>query len=119
MVSNEFGEAMWLMRCRDPQMAEDGFARLRVVVAEHVGELIDEYRRETEHGVWCWLLELIGLTRSAEAFDLLAAELGAGDESLTGWAMRGLELMDSKQARRLLWQWRQGGAFGVVPADGL
>lgn len=66
---------MRLMRHRDPQLAEDGFQRLRAIAGQHVDELIREFGAEHNHGVRCWLLALIGEARSARAFDVLATEL--------------------------------------------
>ena len=43
------------------------------------------------HGLQCWLLELIGQARSEDAFPLLAAQLHSPDESFCGWAVTGLE----------------------------
>ena len=107
MVGDEFVRAMRLMRRRDPQLAEDGFQRLCEIAGAHVDELIGEFGRETDHGVRCWLLELIGEARSPRAFDLLVAQLRGEDESLSDWARRGLRLLDTKVARRVLWQHEQ------------
>lgn len=103
-MADEFARALLLMRRRDPQLAEDGFQRLRGLAAEHVDRLIDEFRRETDHGVRRWLLELIGEARSARAFDLLARQLRSDDESLRSSAERGLQLLDTEAARTVLWQ---------------
>lgn len=105
---DEFAAALRLMRSRDPQLAENGFESLRQVAWAHVAELIEEYRNErADHGQRCWLLELIGEARSDEALDLLSAELYNPDAALSRWAARGLETLDTKDARRALWQWRQ------------
>jgi hypothetical protein len=108
---------MRLMRRRDPQLAEDGFDRLRAITGAHVDKLIMEFGRERDHGVRCWLLELIGEARSDRAFAVLAAQLDGDDEALRGWAERGLRLLDTAEARRLLWQ-RSGGAGEGVPDIG-
>ncbi|MER7473525.1 HEAT repeat domain-containing protein [Micromonospora sp. NPDC000018] len=99
-----FGRAMHLMRSRDPQAAEDGFALVRDMAGQHVDDLMDAFGRETDHGVRCWLLELIGDARSPRALDLLATQLLSDDESFRFWAERGLRLLDTREARRLLWQ---------------
>jgi hypothetical protein len=117
-VRNEFQQAMRLMRGRDPQQAEDGFQHLRGMAADHVDDLIEEFRRERDHGVRCWLLELIGAARSDRAFLVLAEELHGDDEALRGWAVRGLQTLDTVQARRLLWQWRQNRPGEAAEADG-
>ena len=103
-MADEFARALLLMRRRDPQLAEDGFQRLRGLAAEHVDRLIDEFRRETDHGVRRSLLELIGEARSPRAYDLLAGQLRGDDESLRWWAERGLQLLDTEEARTVLWQ---------------
>lgn len=99
---------MRLMRKHDPQAREDGFHGLLPFAAEHVTELIDEFNAERDdHGLRCWLLELIGAARSPQAFDLLAEQLHSTDESLSSLAARGLAQLDTQDARQLLWEWRQ------------
>ncbi|GIF46499.1 hypothetical protein DFJ67_8354 [Asanoa ferruginea] len=93
-MADEFARALRLMRRRDPQLAEDGFQRLRGIAAEHVDALIDEFRRETDHGVRCWLLELIAEARSPRAHDLLTAQARSDDESLRDCATQGLKLLN-------------------------
>jgi hypothetical protein len=117
VVARGFVQAMRLMRRRDPQLAEDGFQRLRAIADQHVDELVAEFGRERDHGVRCWLLELIGEARSDRAFPVLVAQLDGDDEALRGWAERGLRLLDTVEARRLLWQ-RSQGAGGASPAGG-
>ncbi|MGC4864736.1 HEAT repeat domain-containing protein [Micromonospora sp. DT53] len=104
-----FGRALGMMRSRDPQLAEDGFGLLQAMAGQHVDELVDEFGRETDYSMRCWLLELIGDARSPPAFELLAAELLSDDESFSGRAERGLRALDTKDARRLLWQTGKNG----------
>jgi hypothetical protein len=59
-VGTRFEQAMQLMRRHDRQQQEDGFALLRSHAAEHLDDLIAEFGREFDHGLRCWLLELIG-----------------------------------------------------------
>ena len=108
-LGGEFERALRRMRRRDPQESEDGFGALRAIAGEHVDELVVEFARETDHGLRCWLLELVGLARSPRAFDLLVAQLGSGDESLRSWAEEGLRLLDTKDARRVLRQHSRSG----------
>ena len=110
----EFEQALRLMRRRDPKAAEDGFGRLREMAGEHVDELIGEFARETDHGLRCWLLELIGQARSPRAYDLLVAQLQGDDEALRASAQRGLRLLDSKDARRVLWQHERHGPSPIL-----
>ncbi|MFC0439432.1 polysaccharide deacetylase family protein [Kutzneria buriramensis] len=57
--------------------------------------LIEEFRTaRDDRGLRCWLSELIGEARS---------EALLTDESFGDRARRGLELLDSKESRRLLW----------------
>jgi len=94
------------MRKHDPRISEDGFGWLLPHAAEHVHELMDEFAKEKVHGLQCWILELIGEAKSAEAFDFLAGHLRSGDEAFRYWAMRGLYNLGTKQARSLLWEAR-------------
>lgn len=109
-VTARFRQAMRLMRKRDPQLKEDGFHLLLPHAAEHVGELIDEFRRERDDvGLRCWLLELLGEARSPEALPVLVEQLHGDDEALRLWAVRGLEKLDTRPARQELWQARTNG----------
>ncbi|MER5325163.1 HEAT repeat domain-containing protein [Streptosporangium roseum] len=106
-MTERFGEAMRLMRCADPQKREDGFSLLRSHVVEHVEELIAEFRAEPEdHGLRCWLLELIGEAKSPSALPLLSELVNDGDESFRYWAVQGLTRLSSKEARQALWRAR-------------
>jgi hypothetical protein len=115
MVTKRFEDAMRLMRKADPQAREDGFHLLREHTAEHADELIAEFGREDDHGLRCWLLELIGEARSGRAFSLLAAQLHSPDEALRSWAVRGLENLGTKAARQALYQARSNGE---IPGPG-
>jgi hypothetical protein len=88
------------MRRHDPQAQEDGFHQLRPYAAEHVDELMNAFDIETDHGLRCWLLELIGEARSPRSLPLLVAQLNSPDLALRSWARRGLELLDNRDARR-------------------
>ena len=98
------------MRRHDPQLMEDGFWLLHAHAAEHTDELIAEFEREgNDHGLRCWLLELIGEARSERAFPLLAEQLHSSDEAFQRWAVRGLEKLGTKAARQALYQARSNG----------
>jgi HEAT repeat protein len=99
---------MALMRKRDPALQETGFQELLPVAGQHLPALTEAFRTETDHGLRCWLLELIGEARSPDAFELLAEQLDSDDESIRNWAIRGLEQLNTKDARRLLWERRVG-----------
>jgi hypothetical protein len=99
---------MRLMRRHDPQTQEDGFHTLLPLASEHVADLLTEFDNEhNDHGLRCWLLELIGHARSERALPVLAEQLRSPDEALSQRAVRGLQLLDTKEARRLLWQRNQ------------
>jgi HEAT repeat protein len=101
-----FAECMKMMRRRDPQVNEDGFHAL-LGRPEHLDALVRELETETAHGLRCWLLELIGETRRPDAVPVLAEYLTSEDESFRYWAVAGLQRIDTKEARRLLWEAQQ------------
>ncbi len=106
-----FPEAMRLMRSHDPQRREDGFHRL-LPHADHLDQLIAQFEQEQDdHGLRCWLLELIGEARSPDALPVLAAQLDSDDEALRDWAAAGLEKLGTRQARTLLWRARTNGTI--------
>jgi hypothetical protein len=91
-----------MMRSHNPQTQEDGFHALLPRAAEHVNELIDDFRQEPDHGLKRWLLELIGEARSVKAFDLFCEQLDSTDSSLRDRAIRGLQALGSPEARQKL-----------------
>lgn len=95
---------MRLMRRHDPQAQEDGFAMLRSHARDDLPELIAEFELEQDHGLRCWLLELIGYTRDERALPLLAEQLSSPDEALRSWASTGLRQLGTAQARQLLYR---------------
>lgn len=99
-VTDRFQRAMRLMRRHNPQDREDGFDLLKPHATEHLEQLIAAFTEERDdHGLRCWLLELIGEARSPEALPILVEQLYSNDESLRGWAVRGLVQLDTKPAR--------------------
>ncbi|HEU5161003.1 MAG TPA: hypothetical protein VFU43_28660 [Streptosporangiaceae bacterium] len=111
MTTNQrFARALRSMRSRDPQRREDGFDFLREHADSYVEELIAEFEGERDdHGLRCWLLELIAEARSPRALPLLAGQLAIDDESLRFWAVRGLEMLDTREAREELYRARANG----------
>jgi HEAT repeat protein len=97
---------MAMMRKRNPATQEDGFHWLLPRAAEYVQELIDEFDKEEDHGLRCWLLELIGAAKSPDAIDFLAGQLRGSDERLRWWAVWGLKNLGTAEARTLLWKAR-------------
>ena len=108
----KFHEAMRLMRSHDPQSREYGFYQLLPHAADHLDELVMQFEQETDdHGLRCWLLELIGAARSPAALPVLSAQLVSNDESLRNWAVTGLKKLDTPEARTLLWRARANGTL--------
>ena len=102
------------MRSRDPQVAEDAFGTLRNHASDHVRDLIDAFHAERDdHGLRCWLLELIGEAQSPTALPVLVEELNGNDEALRSWAIRGLRQLGTRPAREALWRARSNG----IPID--
>lgn len=102
-VVDDFTRGVAMMRKRDRQVQEDGFEIVKRVAAEHVADLVAAYEAEFDHGLRCWLLELIGETRSPAAIPILAEALADKDDSIRDWAKAGLEKVNAKEARNLLW----------------
>jgi hypothetical protein len=101
-----FKKCIAMMRKRNSQTQEDGFHCLLPRAGEYVHELIEEFGKERDHGLRCWLLELIGSAKSSDAFDFLARQFSNEDQRLRYWAIRGLKDLDTKEARALLWKAR-------------
>lgn len=101
-----FKTCMAMMRKRDGQTREDGFHLLLPHASEYVHELIEEFRTEKDFGLRCWLLELIGTADSPETFDFLDEQLRGNNELFRNRAIAALKTIDTKDARRLLWQAR-------------
>jgi hypothetical protein len=101
-----FKKCMVMMRKRNGQTQEDGFHWLLPHAGDHVHELIEEFKQEKDLGLRCWLLELIGSSKSPAAFDFLAGELSGPYQRLRHWAVWALNNLDTKEARTLLWQAR-------------
>jgi len=97
---------MKMMRKKDPQIQEDGFHILLPYASRYVHELIDEFQKERDHGLRCWILELIGHAKSPEAIPLLVENLKSDDESFRYWAMTGLGRLNTKESRTILWDAR-------------
>ncbi|WP_026411463.1 HEAT repeat domain-containing protein [Actinomadura oligospora] len=102
MSVQRFEKAMTMMRAADPQRRVDGFDFLREHADAYVPELAAEFEREPDQGLRCWLLELLAEARSPEAMPVLTVQLANDDESLRLWAVRGLEMLDSREAHAAL-----------------
>jgi hypothetical protein len=109
MANQRFAQALESMRSRDAQVSTRGFDFLREHADAYVGELIDEFGHEQDDELRCWLLELISEARSPRALRVLADQLESDDESLQFWGVRGLEMLDTREARHELYLARSGG----------
>jgi hypothetical protein len=95
------------MRKHSPAAREDGFQTLRPYAADHVDELLAELNLSVnDHGLTCWLLELLGEARSEKALPALTAYLYSTDESFRSWAVAGLPKLNTRAARTELWKAR-------------
>jgi hypothetical protein len=109
MTNQRFAQALESMRSQDARLSTHGFDFLREHADAYVDELIAEFAREENDELRCWLLELISEARSPAALRVLAGELESDDESLQLWAVRGLEMLDSREARHELYVARTNG----------
>jgi hypothetical protein len=112
MTNQRFAQALESMRSRDTRVRTRGFDFLREHADAYVDELIDEFGREQDDELRCWFLELISEARSPSALRTLAGQLESDDESLRFWAIRGLEMLDTREARHELYLARSGGWIG-------
>jgi hypothetical protein len=109
MSRRRFEQAMERMRGADARMREDAFDFLREHADAYVDELIAEFAAEGDPGLRCWLLELVAEARSAKALEVFRDQLESPDESLQFWAVRGLEMLDSREAEQVLQQAQEDG----------
>lgn len=100
------------MRGTDPEARENGFDFLREHADAFVDDLVAEFGQQTDDGVRALLLELISEARSPSALPVLAAQLASDDESLRFWAVRGLEMLDTREAEHELSLARSNGWIG-------
>lgn len=103
----KFDECLAMMRSRDPQVAEDGFGWLEQRASEYLPKLLEAFGNEENHSIRSWLLELIAEACCEDAFPVLCDQALSEDESLREWAIRGLELLDTKASRAFLFEHRR------------
>lgn len=108
-----FSACMKMMRKHDAQIKEDGFHFLLPRAAEFCVELLREFQLETDHGLRCWLLELLGAAVDERALGLFVEQLHSEDESFRYWAILGLRKLDTYEARSALFD---AGVPKVPPA---
>jgi len=85
-------------------LQEEGFHALLLHAGEYVEQLLDEFSHETNPGLRGWLLELLAEAKDPCTFDLFLAYLHDDNEILRHWAMYGLQRLNTKEARRTLWE---------------
>ncbi|OLT28351.1 hypothetical protein BJF79_10985 [Actinomadura sp. CNU-125] len=86
------------MREKDARVRADAFDFLREHADAYVEELIAEFAAEDDDGLRCLLLELVAEARSVRALELFREQLESMDDSLRFWAVRGLEMLDTREA---------------------
>jgi hypothetical protein len=104
-----FARALESMRSSDSRLRGNGFDFLREHADAYVDDLIAEFEKEHDQGLRCWLLELVAEARSPHALPVLAGQLESDDESLRLWAIRGLEMLDTREAHQELSRARSNG----------
>lgn len=109
MTNQRFAQALTSMRSGDARERTRGFDFLREHADAYVAELVAEFGREQDDELRCWLLELISEARSPQALRVLADQLESDDDSLRFWAVRGLEMLDTREARHELYLARSNG----------
>jgi HEAT repeat protein len=118
-VGSSFERALWLIRRHAPEVREDGFALMREIAAEHVAELMAAFESESEYGLRCWLLALLGETRAVETVPMFSALLYDEEERFRELAAVGLQMVGTKEARTALYRARANGLFlpTIPPPD--
>jgi hypothetical protein len=109
MSNPRFAQALESMRSPDARLRTRGFDFLREHADAYVPELIAAFTGEQDEELRCWLLELISEARSPDALRVLAGELESDEESVQFWAVRGLEMLDTREAREELARARSNG----------
>lgn len=109
MSNRRFAQALEMMRSTDPQTSEDGFDFLREHADAYADDLIGAFEAEEDLRLRCWLLELVAEARSVTAIPVFAAQLESPDDEVRLWAVRGLEMLDTREAQRVLRDARDAG----------
>jgi HEAT repeat protein len=100
-----FARAAAWMRSQDPALREKGFDFLREHADSYVDELITAFEQEPEQDgteTRCLLLELLAEARDPRALPVLAGRLDSTDETLRFWAVRGLEMLGTREAEQAI-----------------
>ncbi len=101
----KFETCMRMMRRHNAAEQEEGFALLAPHAHVYLPELLAEFKAETvDHGLRCWLLELIGMAGDPSTIAFFTQELQSNDASFREWARRGLLAIDVAEARTALYE---------------
>lgn len=68
------------------------------------GELIAAFHEQEDARMRADLLEVMAWVPLPEAFPLFAEYIRSDNESLRSWSRHGLEQLNTKEARRVLWE---------------
>ncbi len=99
-----FQKCLAMMRKHDPQTQEDGFHCLLHRAGEYVNELLAEFSNEDNDISRFWLLELLAEAKSPALLPLFTECLYGANASLSLDALFALNKLNTKEARRLLWE---------------
>jgi hypothetical protein len=72
--------------------------------SKNMEDILAAFRAETDSRVRTLLLSVIAETRSQAALPIFAEALLGDNEELQVWAARGLHVLDTPDARKLLWE---------------
>jgi|GEM_PF-3994899 len=100
--AKSFAVCMEFMCHPDPEKKQHGFHALRQNVATFLPLILHALERETNHGIQCWLLELVVIGKEPSTIPLLASYLYHKDDSLRYWAKTGLKDFGTRQALRII-----------------
>lgn len=95
---------MKMIRHNNPAVNEEGFDWLKSRAAEYLPQLISAFWDEDNAVNRGWLMELIGAAKSPDALPFLLERLNDENESIRNWAVWGLQDLDSKESRTVLWR---------------
>jgi hypothetical protein len=109
MSQQRFEQAMERMREGDVRSRDKAFDFLREHADAYVEELIAEFASEEDPELRCLLLELLAETRAEQTLDVFRGQLESTDETLRFWAIRGLEMLDTREAEEALRHARASG----------
>ena len=99
-----FERCVKMMRHSNPAVNEEGFGWLEPRAAEYLSQLIAAFWNEDNAKIQYWLTELIGAAKSPDAMPFLLERLRDEDEAIRDGAVRGLRLLNTKEARTALWR---------------